>query len=103
MSAPGAAKRYAVIIHRVLMEQPMNRPVIVCGLGRVGRRVLDYLRAAQIPAVVVDTRLDPATLPPGVRGVCGDCRQPSVLQQAGIADARGVLVLTSDDLANVSA
>jgi Trk K+ transport system NAD-binding subunit len=80
----------------------MNRPVIVCGLGRVGRRVLEYLRAAQLPAVVIDTKLDPATLLPGVRGVSGDCRQPGVLQEAGIADAGGVLVCTSDDLVNVT-
>ena len=34
----------------------MDRPVIVCGFGRVGRRVLDYLRAAQLTAVIVDLR-----------------------------------------------
>jgi Trk K+ transport system NAD-binding subunit len=81
----------------------MHRPVIVCGLGRVGRHVLDYLRAAQLTAVVIDTKLDPATRPTGVRGIVGDCRQPAVLQEAGIADARGVLVCTSDDLVNISA
>src|SRR3954447_15594887 len=80
----------------------MHRPVIVCGLGRVGRRVLDYLRAAHLSAVVIDTRLDPATLPPGVRGIVGDCRQPAVLQEAGIGEARGVLVCTSDDLVNLT-
>jgi Trk K+ transport system NAD-binding subunit len=80
----------------------MQRPVIVCGLGRVGRRVLDYLRAAQLPAVVIDTKLDLGSLPPGVRGISGDCRQPGVLQEAGIADAGGVLVCTSDDLVNVT-
>jgi Trk K+ transport system NAD-binding subunit len=80
----------------------MHRPVIVCGLGRVGRRVLDFLRAAQLPAVVIDNRLDPASLPPGIRGISGDCRQPAVLTDAGIAEAGGVVVCTSDDLANVS-
>src|SRR5437762_3360203 len=81
----------------------MDRPVIVCGLGRVGRRVLDYLLAAQLRAVVIDPHLDPATLPPGVRGIVGDCRSPNVLRQAGIAEARGVLVCTSDDLVNIGA
>jgi Trk K+ transport system NAD-binding subunit len=80
----------------------MERPVIVCGLGRVGRRVLEYLHAAQVPAVVIDRRLDPADLPPGVRGVVGDCRRPDVLAEAGIRDARGVLVCTSDDLVNLA-
>ena len=81
----------------------MHRPVIVCGLGRVGRHVLDYLRAAQLTAVVIDTKLEPATLPQGIRGIRGDCRQPAVLEEAGIGDAGGVLVLTSDDLANITA
>jgi Trk K+ transport system NAD-binding subunit len=81
----------------------MHRPVILCGLGRVGRRVLDVLRAAQHPTVVIDTQLKPATLPSGVRGITGDCRQPAVLTDAGIADAQGVVVCTSDDLANVTA
>src|SRR5437868_5938489 len=80
----------------------MDRPVIVCGLGRVGRRVLDYLHAAQVPAVVIDRHLDPADLPPGVRGFAGDCRTREALEQAGIAQARGVLICTSDDLVNIA-
>ncbi len=80
----------------------MDRPVIVCGLGRVGRRVLDYLRAAQVPAVVIDRRLDPADLPPGVRGFAGDCRTREALEQAGIGNARGVLICTSEDLVNIA-
>lgn len=82
----------------------MNRPVIVCGLGKVGWRVLDYLRASGVPIVAVDrncvatdSRLGP------VRLVRGDYRDPDILQQAGIADARGVLILSSDDLVNISA
>jgi Trk K+ transport system NAD-binding subunit len=81
----------------------MDRPVIVCGLGRVGRRVLDHLRAAHLPAVVIDTKLDRNTLPAGIRAIHGDCRQPTVLQEAGIAEAGGVIVCTSDDLTNISA
>src|SRR5262245_64435953 len=80
----------------------MDRPVIVCGLGRVGRRVLEYLHAAQIPVVVIDPRLDLAGLPPGVRGIVGDCRRADVLTEAEVASARGVLVATSDDLINLA-
>src|SRR5437764_1317503 len=79
-----------------------DRPVIVCGLGRVGKRVLDYVRAAALPAVVVEQKLDPATLPPGVRGVVGDCRQADILERAGVRDARGGLVCTRDDLVNLA-
>ena len=81
----------------------MDQPVIVCGLGRVGKRVLEHLRAAQLSVVVIDTKLDPTALPAGVRAVQGDCRQPAVLQDAGITTAGGVIVCTSDDLTNITA
>jgi len=81
----------------------VDQPVILCGLGRVGWRVLDYLQAADIPVVVVDNtcaaedpRLGEARL------VSGDCRRREVLEEAGVADARGVLILTSEDLVNIS-
>jgi len=49
----------------------MKRPIILCGLGRMGAHVLEYLRAADLPV--------------------------------GVADCGGVLVLTGDDLLNISA
>jgi Trk K+ transport system NAD-binding subunit len=82
----------------------MNQPVILCGLGRVGNRVLDYLQAAGLPVVVVDTRCQPGDPRlKGARLVQGDCRQREVLEQAGLNQARGVLILTGDDLVNISA
>lgn len=82
----------------------MERPVILCGLGRVGWRVLESLLATKQPVVVVDTNPppdDPRLA--GVTVVKGDCRDLAVLDKAGVKDARGVLILTSDDLVNVSA
>jgi Trk K+ transport system NAD-binding subunit len=81
----------------------MDQPVILCGLGRLGRRVLDYLRAANMSAVVIDRKCDPADpFLQGVRVLAGDFRQASVLEEAGIRQARGVLILTSEDLINIS-
>lgn len=77
---------------------------IVCGLGRVGARVLEYLQAAGMAAVVVDLNVDP--LDPSLNGaaaVRGDFRQLATLQQAGLDRAKGVLILSSDDLGNLSA
>ncbi len=81
----------------------MERPVVLCGLGRVGWRVLESLRAAGIPVVVInikdesdDTRLA------GVKVFKGDCRRHELLEQAGVKDARGVVIVTSDDLVNIS-
>jgi Trk K+ transport system NAD-binding subunit len=81
-----------------------DRPVVLCGLGRVGWRVLESLRAAGQSVTVIDTNLssgDPRLT--GVTALKGDCRRPEVLEQAGVRDARGVLIVTSDDLVNVSA
>jgi len=81
----------------------MEQPVIICGLGGIGWAVLDYLRAAGLTAVAIDNRCradDPRLA--GVRLIQGDCRLPQVLLSAGVAQARGVIVLTSDDLMNIS-
>lgn len=81
----------------------MDGPVLLCGLGRVGWRVLDCLRTAGVPVVAVDTVADAADQRLfGVRVVRGDCRDGAILQQAGIREARGVIVVTSDDLVNIS-
>ena len=66
--------------------------------------MLEYLRATGLPIVVVDnscTADDPRL--ENVRLVSGDCRRGDVLEEAGVAWARGVLILTSDDLVNISA
>ena len=82
----------------------MDQPFILCGLGRVGWRVLEYLRAAGLSVVAVDTDCDPGDPRLAkVRLVKGDCRNREVLEQAGVRTARGVLILTSDDLINISA
>jgi Trk K+ transport system NAD-binding subunit len=76
---------------------------VLCGLGQVGWRVFDSLRAAGMPVVTVD--LNTATEDPrlhGARSVKGDCRRADVLEAAGVRDAAAVLIVTSDDLINVS-
>jgi Trk K+ transport system NAD-binding subunit len=86
------------------MPLTTDRPVILCGLGHVGWRVLDYLRVAGIPVIAVDDRCAPDD--PrlgGVPLVAGDFRDRNVLERAGAARARGVLIVTSNDLVNLSA
>src|SRR5262249_7152904 len=81
----------------------MEPPVLLCGLGRVGWRVLSYLQAAGIPVVVIDTtctETDPRL--GNARLVRGDCQRIEVLEAAGVRDCRGVLVVTSNDLLNIS-
>ncbi len=81
----------------------MEAPIVLCGLGRMGTRILKHLHAANLPVVVIDNRClpDDERLQ-GARLVCGDCRQRAVLKAADVAQARGVLILTNDDLVNIS-
>ncbi len=81
----------------------MERPIVLCGLGRVGWRVLDTMRAAGVPVVVLDIHVSPNDPRlQGVKAIRGDCRQLQSLQEAGVPDARCVLIVTGDDLINIS-
>ncbi len=80
----------------------MNRGVVLCGLGRVGWRVLESLRSMGMTITVVDLHARPDD--PRLAGctlVVGDCRRPDLLEKAGVPTADGVLVVTGDDLVNV--
>jgi Trk K+ transport system NAD-binding subunit len=81
----------------------MKNHVIVCGLGRVGWRVLADLQAAGTPVVVIDTRC--STDDPRLAGaplIVGDCQQQPTLEKAGLAEARGVIVVLSDELVSTA-
>ncbi|MDY3563512.1 NAD-binding protein [Gemmata sp. JC673] len=81
----------------------MERPVLLCGLGRVGLRVLESLRAAALPVVVIDLKTEPDD--PRLCGATvlkGDCRRHELLERAGVKEARGIVIVTSDDLVNIS-
>lgn len=81
----------------------MSRPVILCGLGRVGLRVLESFRAAGVPTVVISLNIeadDPRLA--GVATFKGDCRRVELLEQAGVKEASAVVIVTSDDLVNIS-
>jgi len=70
----------------------------------MGTRILEYLHDANMPVVVVDNHCqadDPRLQ--GTRLVFGDFRQRAVLEAADVTNARGVLIITNDDLANISA
>ncbi len=80
----------------------MDQHIILCGLGRVGERVLEHLRLAGARVVVIDShctagdeRLAGASL------IRGDCRRKEILEQAELEKARGVLILPSDELVSL--
>ncbi|HXX40412.1 MAG TPA: NAD-binding protein [bacterium] len=76
---------------------------IVCGYGRVGRRVAQVFRRERSPVVVVDAdqTLAAAAEADGFPVVCGDAASDQVLTQARVDRARGLVTVTGSDANNV--
>jgi voltage-gated potassium channel len=76
---------------------------IICGYGQVGRTVIEQLNAAHIPYVLVETNegLYRQLLQEGALVIQGDAKRHSVLQEAGIARARGLCVVIDNDADNL--
>lgn len=91
---------------RQQMEQQLaalNKHVIVCGHGRVGRLVCREFAREKIPFVIVDNQaetLKDVTRPPGVPLV-GDATADDVLRHAGIERARGLVTVMASDADNL--
>lgn len=76
---------------------------IICGYGRVGRRVAEDLRASSVPYVVLDHSAD-AVAAAEERGdlfVHGDGTDDPDLLRAGLARARGLVAASDSDVANL--
>jgi len=79
--------------------------VVVCGLGHVGYRLVRMLiRLGQRGAVIArEINKDwQAAVAPHFRVIAGDAREDELLCAAGIRQAKAILAVTDDDLANVS-
>ncbi len=76
---------------------------IVCGFGRVGRHVAEELAGNHRPLVVVDSHPDSAeaSRAAGYLTVEGDATRDSVLLQAGVQRAKGVVSALDTDTANL--
>ncbi|HEY0607955.1 MAG TPA: NAD-binding protein [Herpetosiphonaceae bacterium] len=81
----------------------LRKHYIVCGYGRVGRHAAHELSSQHQPFVVVDN--DPEGVEyarsEGCLAMFGDATEDRVLQQAGVERARGLLIATASDAANV--
>lgn len=76
---------------------------IICGYGRVGRRVAEDLRASGVPYVVLDHSPD-AVAAAEERGdlfVLGDGTDDPDLRRAGLDRARGLVAASDSDVANL--
>ena len=76
---------------------------IICGYGQVGRTVVEQLNRSRIPYVLIETNegLYRQLLHEGALVIQGDAKRHSVLQEAGIARARGLCVVIDNDADNL--
>jgi Trk K+ transport system NAD-binding subunit len=85
--------------------RPKSDHVIVCGLGKAGARVIAGLRELDIPCIAVEQQPEAVGIAVArsleIPVVFGDARTPGTLEELGIARARAVMAVTSDDLANI--
>lgn len=94
------------IFGRALMQRRIDEirdHVIVCGYGRFGRAVTEELRRRNVPIVVIDPAPEVARLlrDQGVEHVVGSALVDEVLDAAGLARARAIVLATPSDPDNV--
>ena len=79
--------------------------IILCGLGRVGYRILERLLEWHLDVVVIEksenTPFSQRLQTLGVPLLTADARQEESLALAGIKHCRTLIIATNDDLANV--
>lgn len=81
----------------------MENHYIVCGYGRIGHRISEVLQDANIPIVVVENRdiSIERIKEDNLIYVQGNAQEESVLKEAGIERARGLVCALSRDQDNV--
>lgn len=90
---------------QVALAETFHNHVIVCGLGRLGFRVVSQLLDSGYEVVIVTNNWNAPfvtrMLDLRVPIVVGDAREVSVLRQAGVNRAHAVIALVNDDVINL--
>ncbi|HEY5774645.1 MAG TPA: NAD-binding protein [Xanthomonadales bacterium] len=84
---------------REVIEPPSGR-WIVCGAGRFGERMIEQMQKNNLHVTVVDVH--PERLPAYEHTILGRGTEAHTLEEAGIADAEGLVAGTGDDIDNLS-
>ncbi len=81
----------------------MHDHYILCGYGRIGKRVAADLQTAGKPFVVIerDPALAEAMQEAGIPALIGDAEDENLLQKASIKHAQGLITLLPEDSGNV--
>jgi len=99
-----------MVSRRPISPPPNSQPdhFLVCGLGSLGQQCVANLIEFGVLVTAIDAQL-PAyweipELPEQLElFVQGDCRLPSVLEQAGVQRCRAIVLVTSDERINLEA
>jgi voltage-gated potassium channel len=73
---------------------------IICGFGRMGKKIAQELHKRHRPFVVVEKDIDPSEQNKNYRFINGDATEDQDLMQAGIGKAKGLVTVLSSDIAN---
>ncbi|HRG94897.1 MAG TPA: NAD-binding protein [Polyangiaceae bacterium] len=95
-------RRHALWVR--IMTETFKDHVVVCGLGHVGYRVVEELRALGEDVVGIEregSEFVAILRDAGVPVHVGDARRDDLLLHTGIARAKAVVCATNDDLANL--
>lgn len=78
---------------------------VLCGYGRVGSAVHSELKKRKIPVIIIEKNKDVVEKElweePNVLAIPGDATDESIMRDAGIERARGVIITTGDDVDNL--
>ncbi len=88
------------------LADTVEKPIIICGLGRIGYRVAQQLLDFDQPVVGIDAQPSPlidTLLERNMPVILGDVRNADVLRSVGVARASIVLICTDLDLVNIEA
>jgi len=78
-----------------------GQTVLVCGLGRIGLECIKALRGYRVPVRAIDLNPPAEVELDGAAITQGDFRRPEILQRAGIAQCRSIVLLADDTASNV--
>ncbi|PLS69124.1 MAG: potassium transporter TrkA, partial [Cyanobacteria bacterium M5B4] len=88
------------------LEIAANR-FLVCGLGSLGQHCVAALEEFGAQVTAIDQVVPKEWEIPGMKDSLdlffGDCRQAKVLEQAGIKECRGILLVTRSEQVNIEA
>ena len=88
-------------------KRHMQHHIVICGLGNVGYRVLEHLKALKESVVVVewrdDNRFVASARSLGVPVIIGDIRLNATLEAAKVGDAKALVAVSDEDLTNLEA